>query len=144
MKRHEAIAPLSREHHNSLILAQLLKKNAPTYHGLPDKVKDKADYAQQQFNDHIKKHFEQEEAMLERIKGINTRIDEVSAEIKKEHRTLRVLFESLGNAANLDDYLDDLGSRMETHIRKEERVLFPLIQQHCSERILQEIHELLH
>ena len=42
MKRHEALAPLSREHHGTLILAQLLKKGAPVYKGLPDTDTGKA------------------------------------------------------------------------------------------------------
>ena len=65
MKRYEAIAPLSRDHHASLILAQLLKKNAPAYAGLPGTVADKAKYAQEQFQHSIQKHFQQEEAMLD-------------------------------------------------------------------------------
>ena len=45
MKREEALAPLSREHHSTLILAQLLKKDAPVYHQLPAEPWDKAKYA---------------------------------------------------------------------------------------------------
>lgn len=144
MKRHEAIAPLSRDHHSSLILAQLLKKNAPVYRDMPDNAKDKAAYARQQFAEHIKKHFEQEETMLEKVKGINTEIDGVAAEIKKEHTDLRALFESLDNSHDLVDQLDKLANKLESHIRKEERILFPLLQQHCDETLLQKIHKLLH
>ena len=67
MKRHEALAPLSREHHNTLMLAQLLKKDAPVYKGLPANVKDKAVYALQQFEEMIKDHFQQEEIIFEKI-----------------------------------------------------------------------------
>ncbi len=65
MKRDESIAPLSRDHHSTLILAQLLKRNAPVYHGLPTTVVDKINYAQEQFNSSIQHHFELEERMLE-------------------------------------------------------------------------------
>jgi len=34
MKRHEALAPFSREHHGALILAQVMKKGAPAYKGI--------------------------------------------------------------------------------------------------------------
>ena len=144
MKRHEAIAPLSRDHHSSLILAQLLKKNAPVYRDMPDNAKDKATYAQQQFAEHIKKHFEQEEDMLEKVKGINMQIDELAAEIKNEHSDLSALFASLGKHDDLSNTMDNLANTLEAHIRKEERVLFPLLQQYCSEELLQKIHELLH
>jgi hypothetical protein len=35
MKRHEALIPLSRDHHGTLILARLLRSDAPPYKGLP-------------------------------------------------------------------------------------------------------------
>ncbi|MFZ1785360.1 MAG: hemerythrin domain-containing protein [Ferruginibacter sp.] len=144
MKRHESIAPLSRDHHSTLILAQLLKKNAPLYRDLPEYAKDKAAYAQQQFEAHIKKHFEQEEVMLEKVKGILPEIDELAIEIRNEHQVLRTLIRSLGDLPVTDEKLDDLGNKLEGHIRKEERVLFPLLQQYCTEEKLREIHRLLH
>ena len=144
MKRHESIAPLSRDHHGSLLLAQLLKKNAPVYRDMPDNAKDKARYAQQQFEEHIKKHFEQEEAMLELVKDVYPGINALAAEINTEHRELTALFYSLESATDLETAMDTLAIALETHIRKEERVLFPLLQQHCSEELLQEIHTLLH
>jgi hemerythrin-like domain-containing protein len=144
MKRHEAIAPLSRDHHGSLLLAQLLKKNAPVYRDMPDNEKDKAKYAQEQFEAHIKKHFEQEEAMLELVKNSHPEINTLAADIKTEHSELTALFYSLESATDLESTMDTLAIALETHIRKEERMLFPLLQQHCSEELLQEIHTLLH
>ena len=144
MKRHEAIAPLSRDHHGTLLLAQLLKKNAPVYRDLPDNAKDKAKYARQQFEGHIKKHFEQEEKMLELVKGSHAEINTLAEAIKSEHRELTALFQSLDTATDLESSMDTLALALETHIRKEERALFPLLQQHCSEEQLQEIHILLH
>ena len=49
MKRHESLAPLSREHHEGLILAQLLKKGAPAYRGLPTDLAGKLSYAREMF-----------------------------------------------------------------------------------------------
>ena len=144
MKRHEAIAPLSRDHHGSLILAQLLKINAPKYPGLPDNAKGKARYAQQQFEAHIKKHFQQEEIMLEKAKDIHPSIKNLTQEIKAEHNEIRRLFKSLNTEDDLDNTMNALGVALENHIRKEERILFPLLQQHSSETLLQEIYELLH
>jgi hemerythrin-like domain-containing protein len=144
MKRHEAIAPLSRDHHSSLLLAQLLKKNAPVYRNMPDNTADKAKYAKQQFEVHIKKHFEQEEIMLELVKDSHTEINTLAAEIKREHRELTALFQSLETTTNLESNMDALANALEEHIRKEERNLFPLLQQHCSEQMLQDIHNLLH
>ncbi|MBK7558853.1 MAG: hemerythrin domain-containing protein [Chitinophagaceae bacterium] len=144
MKRDEAIAPLSREHHSTLILAQLLKLHAPVYNGLPASVADKITYAREQFNSTIQHHFQQEENMLELTKGINSEMDTLAGEIKNEHRQLTALFNSLDTAADPEKTMDTLANMLQDHIRKEERVLFPLLQQHCTEDQLQQVHKLLH
>ncbi|MEP7254452.1 MAG: hemerythrin domain-containing protein [Ferruginibacter sp.] len=144
MKRHEALAPLSREHHDTLILAQLLKKGAPEYKGMPNTDKDKAGFAQKQFEEIIKEHFKKEELVLEKAWGSDIVINELITEIKNEHQQLTALFLSLNSTTKLEDTLDELGRMLEVHVRKEERVLFPLLQQHCSEDVLQQIHILLH
>lgn len=144
MKRHEAIAPLSRDHHTSLILAQLLKKNAPAYKGLPDTIAEKATYAQELFQKSIQKHFEQEETMLDLVTDCDAAITSITKEIKTEHKDLTVLFHSLERATDLTGTLDTLGIALEKHIRKEERILFPLLQLHCSDEQFQQIYKLLH
>ena len=144
MKRDEALAPLSRDHHGTLLLAQLLKKNAPVYRGLPTEPKEKAKYAQEQFELHIKKHFQQEEMMLEKTKNCHPEINALTVEIKNEHQQLTALFKSLDNTADLENTLNILANLLQQHIRKEERVLFPLLQEHASPELLQDIHVLLH
>ena len=136
MKRHEALAPLSREHHSALILAQLLKKDAPTYKGLPTALNEKAAYALQMFTATLQLHFTNEEVMLDKIRNVHTGIDKLSDEIFREHQQLKKMFLSLGKAGNTVEYLDVLGQALDNHIRKEERILFPLIQQHCSDEVL--------
>lgn len=144
MKRLEALAPLSREHHTSLILAQLLKKDAPAYKGLPETIEGKAVYARQQFEKEIKDHFEKEELMLGIAKDCNEAFSRLAEEIKKEHKELTALFLSLDTKINQANRMEELGRKLEDHIRKEERVLFPLLQQHCSADLLQQIHAVLH
>lgn len=144
MKRDEAIAPLSRDHHSTLILAQLLKRNAPVYNGLPATVADKISYAQEQFKTSIQHHFEQEERMLELTEGCHPEIDILAGEIKNEHRQLTALFNSLATADHPEQTMDKLANTLQEHIRKEERVLFPLLQQHCTAGLLQQVHKLLH
>jgi len=144
MKRIEALAPLSREHHGSLILAQLLKKDAPDYKGLPADSQGKAKYALEQYEANIKDHFIKEEVILERVKGLHPEIARLTGEIINEHIELRALFKSLSVTEDLEETMNNLGNLLYDHIRKEERVLFPLLQEHCTGEWLGAINDLLH
>lgn len=142
MKRHESIAPLSREHHANLILAQLLKSEVADYKGMPTSSKEKLEYALNIYNKDIKQHFLKEEMMLDKISH-HPEITTLAYDIKKEHELLRNLFEGLKNDDFLPGKLNELGLALDNHIRKEERVLFPLIQKVCSEDELVGIAELI-
>ncbi len=144
MKRHSSLAILSREHHGALILAQLLKRNAPLYKGLPADTAGKAEYAYRFYRDELVDHFAAEEqAVLNKVKGIAAPLDALADEIIADHLRLRALFESIKNAKDLAAHLDELGNALEKHIRKEERELFPLIEASCPESVLIEMEQSL-
>ena len=143
MKRHETLAPLSREHHAALILAQLIKRNAPEYKGLPTTISDKVVYAINFYKTELKTHFKKEELLLKKVKAFHPAIVKLSDEIVAEHALLKGLFLSLNNAFDHEAVLNELGNELDAHIRKEERILFPLIQEHCTEEMLQKIQPLL-
>lgn len=143
MKRHEAIAPLSREHHSSLILAQLLKTNAPRYTGLPHSITDKAAYALAMYHHDIKTHFQKEEAMLALVRPLHPAIAALADTIIAEHKLLAALFLSLEKTPGTAVTLNNLGMLLESHIRKEERELFPLVQQYCPEEMLLQIRAIV-
>ena len=136
MKRHETLVPLSREHHGALILARLLQKNAPTYKGLPEQPAAKLVYAIKYYTEDLLAHFVKEEVLLQQVKKYDKQIEKLMHEIIKEHRQLSTMFNTLHDEKDLPVALDKLGALLEEHIRKEERVLFPLIQDHCPEEIL--------
>ena len=81
MKRHDALAPLSREHHSALLLAQLLKKEAPAYKGMPTALNEKAAYALNIFTTKLQMHFKKEEEMLDKVKNVYIGIDKLYKEI---------------------------------------------------------------
>jgi hemerythrin-like domain-containing protein len=144
MKRHPSLAILSREHHGALILAQLLKKGAPVYKGLPADLDSKADYAIRFYRDKLIKHFaEEEQSVIKKTKGINIDLDKLGSELIEEHIRLTSSFESIKTASDLATHLDKLGSALQKHIRKEEREFFPLIQELCGEKLLSEIEQAL-
>ena len=139
MKRHHSLVPLSREHHDALILAQLIKKNAPGYNGLPQTVEGKKEYALAMFKSHLLPHFKKEEKILQQVKDCHKDIGELAAVIITEHKELAYLFSLLEESADTAAVLDKTGYLLESHIRKEERKLFPMIQEYCSEEILQQL-----
>ena len=74
--------------------------------------------------------------MLQKVKTYNRDIEKLTEEIINEHQYLKTIFLSLDKTENTAVTLDILGTALENHIRKEERILFPLIQQHCPAGIL--------
>jgi hemerythrin-like domain-containing protein len=136
MKRHPSLAHLSRDHHGALILARLLQKNAPAYKGLPTDVVGKGAYANKFYTEELVKHFSREEKALQLVKEINEPLDKMLQIILKEHVELHAAFHAIINHNDLPTHLDELGKALETHVRKEERELFPLIEESCNEELL--------
>lgn len=143
MKRHVSLIPLSHEHHEALILARFLQKASPPYKGMPTELPQKALYALNFYNEKLIDHFLQEEAIIPIVKGDSPELDALMDDMVKEHVTLRELFVQLIDQNELLLPLDHLGKTLETHIRKEERQIFPLIQECCSDEKLDEIRLLL-
>ena len=144
MNRHTALAPLSREHHGALILAQLLKNSSTVYKGLPNNPAEKANYAISFYKEELVKHFkEEEEIVIGKIRGIDASLDNMAGEIIAEHKELGELFGSINATKDLSAHLEKIGHTLEQHIRKEERVFFPLIEKLCPSNLLSEIEEAL-
>jgi len=140
VKRHESLIPLSREHHKMLLLAQLLKKDAPAYQGLPLTLKGKWSYAKEMFNKLIIPHFHKEETILfARLQEVGIAIDLIY-ELKSEHDIILLLFNQITEKAIEEpEIIHKLAILLSSHIRKEERVFFQHIQQEVSESILSKI-----
>jgi hypothetical protein len=129
MKRHAKLVPLSRQHHQQLMLARLIRLDAPLYKGLPTIVEEKVSYAIQFFHEHLLDHFSSEERLFDSLK-FNPPQGETLALIQKQKEyqdQLKASFLSLTVAS-----LDQTGRLMEDAIRHEERVLFQHLQQNYS------------
>tara|TARA_B110000046_G_scaffold31577_2_gene33646 strand:+ start:730 stop:1167 length:438 start_codon:yes stop_codon:yes gene_type:complete len=141
MKRIDKLAPLSREHHKMLILAQLLKTESPDHKGLPTDIIGKQRYAAKLYEDCIKPHFEFEETKLfPAVSGINPEIDQFIYILMDDHAEISRLFELMEGdtkiALGSEQSLNDLGVAIEQHVRLEEREFFELIQQLIDKTIL--------
>ena len=137
MKRHEALIPLSHDHHHGLMMAQLIKKGAPVYKDLPKSIEDKVNYTKNFYKTDLAKHFESEEKVLfPVVMGKDYELDKLIEEVVGEHKLIQKLVESLSVKINPEDKLDRIGILLENHIRKEERVLFEKIQAVMTEEEL--------
>ena len=121
MKRSEALAPLSRDHHHGLFVAMHLKRATA----------ETADDARAQFLEYWKHegghHFVIEETVLLPTFARHGAYDhEAVVRTLTDHVDLRRRALDVGDAS--PDELHALGERLSAHIRHEEKVLFPLIE----------------
>ncbi len=142
MKRHPALIPLSREHQKGLLLAQLIKKNAPDYKGLPKDNAGKMRYTKEFYSNDLVQHFkDEEELFFPFLKGKNIEVDNLISEILNEHILLKEKILSLDKNSDLINQLDDIGNLLDGHIRKEERILFEKAQFLLNEEELKMIEK---
>ena len=139
LKRHEALVPLSREHHQGLLLCWKIKagfsKNVD--------VKRIKRYADWFFHEYLVPHFAEEENVLFPILGNgNVASTELNAGLVeravKEHRELERLFADM---TNVEQSLRSIAELLDKHIRFEERELFEVIQQTATDEQLQALAE---
>ena len=131
MQRHPLLAPFSREHHQVLILTQVLRNDVPDYRGMPDTPADKREYALDQYRQLIAPHFEEEESWLfpaAQQGGLQLR--DMVRQLEEEHRQIRARFELLPEVpeADLSHQLHELALLLSTHVRFEERLFFETLQ----------------
>lgn len=129
IKRHPALQPLSREHHNGLQLSWKIRT------GLKKDIEISriTKYVDWFYKTHLLPHFEIEEKYIFPILGKDNDL------IKKaisEHREIKRL---AGTEAELYKNLNPLAEILENHIRFEERVLFNEIQSVATSEQLQQI-----
>jgi len=140
MKRTRSLIKLSHEHNAGLMLALGLKKNAPKLTIMPDDAAGKAEYAVNFYHTELLPHFrEEEEILFPFISGRSNDIDKLIPDLINDHTRLRELFGSIEKDTATADDLADIGDLLRVHIRKEERYLFELIQQHFSDEELESI-----
>jgi iron-sulfur cluster repair protein YtfE (RIC family) len=142
MKRHPALIPLSEDHHQALLLALILKKDAPKINSLPTDLIGKMNYAKKTYENELEQHFkDEEEFVFPFIMNKDSELDELINEIIDEHIILKEKIFSLNDNPKLSDQLNEIGIVLENHVRKEERILFEKTQQLLSEETLHQIKE---
>ncbi|MBO2542854.1 hemerythrin domain-containing protein [Salegentibacter sp. BDJ18] len=131
IKRHEALKPLSREHHHGLLLCWKIRQG----------VKKEVEVARikaytEWFKIHyLDPHFEAEEEYIFPVLGNE---HELVKRALKEHRRLKRLFSQV---TEVEIALNNIEEELDSHIRFEERVLFNEIQEVASAEQLANIEK---
>lgn len=125
MKRSDALAPLSRQHHQGLFAAMKLKRADAA--GAAEARAAFVDFWEREGRDHFRV---EEEVLLPAYARYGEHDHPAVVRVLVDHVDLRRRGEDVAAAADPDPAaLNELGERLEGHIRHEERVLFPLIEE---------------
>lgn len=141
MKRHPGLRPFSDDHHQGLVHSLRLRRAA----GDPGTLRETARAFLEFWREDTSAHFRREEEILlpvlARYGGDVER--EPVTEMLAQHARIR------GLVMSLEDELDrgeirpetarEIGELLESHIRLEERIVFPAIEEELPEEALQEI-----
>jgi len=134
--RHPALIPLSHDHHHGLALALRCRKQAlgqlkpMGLKGLKERTQELRDF----FAIHLVVHFRaEEEVLFPKLRELIPESAVIVDQLMHEHRQLRDAVVQLNTDAGLGKLVFDFGDLLERHIRKEERELFPLFEQHVGE-----------
>jgi ketosteroid isomerase-like protein len=135
MKRSEALAPLSRDHHVALVVAAVLERAD----------REGIDAAAARFVEfltaHELSHFAQEEALLLPAVGDDDTGRALVARVLDDHAYLRDALERLRRADAPKDlgFVHEVGARLRAHVRMEEREFFPYLERTLDPAALEEI-----
>ena len=135
LKRSEQLKRLSREHHAGLLFSWKIKEGISI--GVP--VERMQHYINYFVNGHLLGHFEQEEKLL-----FNQVDIPVCLQAKKEHVLLKNLIHRINYSpvVNYEIYIE-LSDLLNDHIRFEERVVFPLLEELLDVQTLNAINNKL-
>ena len=137
MKRDQALTALSRDHHQALSRALALKRADES--SAAEALRDMIEF----FDQHGALHFRVEEDVLlplyVRDSGADP-TDEAIAQVLTDHVWIRARIAGLREAQDVAvAEVRELGERLDAHVRHEERLLFPAIEQALSPQQLESL-----
>lgn len=139
MPRNQALIPLSHDHHHGLVVALRLKKGGPAspndlwLAGEQNQAPQLLEFADSE----LLSHFQLEEELVFPVL-LELGIQEISMlthELLNEHLAMRTSLEAIRLSPEPTS-LKYFGELLEAHIRKEERILFPLIEREIEKGII--------
>lgn len=131
MKRNENLVPLSRDHHFGLLccwkIRQGIKKDIPY-----ERIKN---YVTDYWEKNLSWHFDIEDIVLPEVNN-----ESLQMQMEDEHRQIRKLIKSITHSGSRE-LLSDFADALYKHIRFEERMIFPFLEEHLSGEELDTIGE---
>ena len=140
MKRHPALVPLSRQHHDALAVGVFIQRGLRDGAG-PRTAERLRRQALDVWNLELSGHFEVEETVLFPVAREAVSQPETVDRLLREHDGIREAFSALEHAGSgeLESRLRVLRERLVAHIRFEERVVFEALQDSMAEQDLAEL-----
>lgn len=142
LHRDQALQPLSRQHHQGLMVSLLLSKGLKKQSA----TKPMRDFILQFWQDDLLKHFEAEEQALAPIANAYATLEPLISRMLLEHQQILLIINRINNEARAEqlDTIKEFADKLEQHIRFEERELFEQIQQTLSAADLEKLQEAFH
>lgn len=135
IKRSAALAPLSREHHETLLLAWKIRMGIKKDIGCARMVK----YCRWFYAYHIEEHFQAEEKW---IPGVLDAQDPLLLQMMDEHRLIRTALSELSeNKLNCNTDLEAFAKLVNDHVRFEERILYNHIEKIATPEQLETFYQ---
>ena len=140
MKRHQQLQPLSRQHHNGLLAAMLLKKGIKKAADPKEMAAFILDFWQKDLAEHFKA---EEDFLLPPLYKTDFEKSLINI-LLQEHSQLRLYVNKLNQNSNDIESIALFADLLEQHIRFEERQFFPTAEKSLSEEQLTEIGKHIH
>jgi hemerythrin-like domain-containing protein len=143
MKRTPELRTLSEDHHHGLVHARRLRRAAEgdEITSAESTARDFLDFWQKDTALHFRKEEEVLLPVMARYGGDISRepvVEMIEDQARIRGLVMQLSDEAIGGNVRLET-LHEIGERLEAHIRLEERVVFPLIEESLSEAALREL-----
>ncbi len=141
MKRNPNLRKLSDDHHSGLVQARRLKRAAAGEEDAPETVRAFLRF----WAEDTRLHFREEEEVLLAVfaRHGGDPGSEPVREMVADHARIRGLVMKLDEESGVGEVdpatLQEIGDRLEAHIRLEERRVFPLVEEALTDEALEEI-----
>lgn len=136
MPRHSSLIPLSHDHHEALLIALRLKKGGPTSrndHLWSTDLGKQIHSLQLYFERELLPHFKLEEEILFPIAARLDELQQTVTNLLAQHQKMREMIGEISQITEDDErskkMLTDFGILLESHVRSEERELFPKLEE---------------